>query len=1206
MPLPICAQHLRDKVAALEVQLACANRSVREKSELVAQGLERERRLAPLLAQQQQQQQQQQQRSRDDDDAADAEAARAVAASTLAWESNVVDNGGPDPGRLKLHCELCGLALCSERDRIAHEQGKKHKAKLAAVNGEAPEPSSEAEKKKTTEEQEKPESSGNAGGGGGGTDKNGNLDPYEVLGCATAADAKEIKKLFRSLSLKYHPDKNIGDAAASQKFAEITVAYAILTGQDASLFLVCELCGLALCSERDRIAHEQGKKHKAKLAAVNGEASEPSSEAEKKKTEPSRELVAPGRADAGAHAPPTAWSPLDFFGLQQQGGQGVGAPAQPPLSPHPKAAARRRRKAARRARETVAAAAAAANGDPATATVAAEAAEEACASAALRVATRGCAKRARVRSLALFSFADEEGGGACGPGTEAPHECRAAACPPAVLPAVLPGVSPPQVGSLPARMPPAEWAALRVRRQEARACAADLVRGILQRVCPAPPLTGRPTVFTLLREAGENAPGAAKGWTGPTWLTLKARQPRSIPTLSDDWEMALWAFRTMIVLYPQEWKPRFPEVRFFGEIILACGRRGRAEEAVQVFAAMCDRGVAPDVRVINNLISAHGKAGQWKEALRLLTALPARGIEPDRGTFTAAIGACGKGGQWQKALELLAEMKTHGIEANQSTYSKAMSACGEAREWKKALELLVELKARGIEPDTWTYNIAIRACEKGGQWERALEFLAEMQESGIESVAYTYSLVISACEKGGHWEKALEFLAEMQARGHKPDVHTYSTAISACEKGGRSEQTLQLLGEMQTRGIDVRVIANNTGSTSQYKLYTESDRLAYDAAIAVCGKGGQWEQALYLLAVMPARGVQPTVVTYNAAIWACRHSRKGVKAMELLAEMKTRGIQPTVQTYNAAMGAAVGACGVGGKWLEAMELLAEMKTRGIEPTAATYNQTISACGKSGRWEKALELLAEMKTHGIEPNVSTYNSAISACDEGGQWAEALELLTEMQTRDIVPNISTFCSLKDTILACEKSGDYPEKVSELKAEIKALDKKGRRALRAAARKGAAAAGGPGALLRSGDGAGAAPGAEAEGSTLEKRGSVWFCTICNVDIGTRTSVHIQGKEHQKHMRETPTVAESLFRRLTRMAPVPVAHVAQTAVATAATESGSASDAMGKSTAATTGRGSAGEASVAAANEEVAAAAAAAAAAASSAVNDIMVQQI
>ncbi len=56
-----------------------------------------------------------------------------------------------------------------------------------------------------------------------------NSDYYNLLGVSRDASAAEIKKAYRKLAVKYHPDKNPGDKAAEDKFKEISHAYEILS-----------------------------------------------------------------------------------------------------------------------------------------------------------------------------------------------------------------------------------------------------------------------------------------------------------------------------------------------------------------------------------------------------------------------------------------------------------------------------------------------------------------------------------------------------------------------------------------------------------------------------------------------------------------------------------------------------------------------------------------------------------------------------------------------------------------------------------------------------------------------------------------------------------------------------------------------------------------------------------------------------------------
>ena len=57
-------------------------------------------------------------------------------------------------------------------------------------------------------------------------------DYYDVLGVAKGADADEIKKAYRKMAIKYHPDKNEGDKAAEEKFKEAAEAYEVLSNPE--------------------------------------------------------------------------------------------------------------------------------------------------------------------------------------------------------------------------------------------------------------------------------------------------------------------------------------------------------------------------------------------------------------------------------------------------------------------------------------------------------------------------------------------------------------------------------------------------------------------------------------------------------------------------------------------------------------------------------------------------------------------------------------------------------------------------------------------------------------------------------------------------------------------------------------------------------------------------------------------------------------
>lgn len=56
-------------------------------------------------------------------------------------------------------------------------------------------------------------------------------DPHAILGVRKNASQKAIKRAYRQLTLKHHPDRNVGDPDAPERFRQIHEAYAALTGK---------------------------------------------------------------------------------------------------------------------------------------------------------------------------------------------------------------------------------------------------------------------------------------------------------------------------------------------------------------------------------------------------------------------------------------------------------------------------------------------------------------------------------------------------------------------------------------------------------------------------------------------------------------------------------------------------------------------------------------------------------------------------------------------------------------------------------------------------------------------------------------------------------------------------------------------------------------------------------------------------------------
>ena len=57
-------------------------------------------------------------------------------------------------------------------------------------------------------------------------------DFYEVLGVQRTSSQDEIKKAYRQMAMKYHPDRNQGNKEAEDKFKEAAEAYEVLSDQE--------------------------------------------------------------------------------------------------------------------------------------------------------------------------------------------------------------------------------------------------------------------------------------------------------------------------------------------------------------------------------------------------------------------------------------------------------------------------------------------------------------------------------------------------------------------------------------------------------------------------------------------------------------------------------------------------------------------------------------------------------------------------------------------------------------------------------------------------------------------------------------------------------------------------------------------------------------------------------------------------------------
>ena len=81
-------------------------------------------------------------------------------------------------------------------------------------------------------------------------------DFYEILGVSRGCDEKELKSAFRKMAMKYHPDKNPGDASAEQTFKNVNEAYETLKDPLRRAAYLLRLNGIDAAVSRDETVRD--------------------------------------------------------------------------------------------------------------------------------------------------------------------------------------------------------------------------------------------------------------------------------------------------------------------------------------------------------------------------------------------------------------------------------------------------------------------------------------------------------------------------------------------------------------------------------------------------------------------------------------------------------------------------------------------------------------------------------------------------------------------------------------------------------------------------------------------------------------------------------------------------------------------------------------------------------------------------------------
>jgi pentatricopeptide repeat protein len=208
-----------------------------------------------------------------------------------------------------------------------------------------------------------------------------------------------------------------------------------------------------------------------------------------------------------------------------------------------------------------------------------------------------------------------------------------------------------------------------------------------------------------------------------------------------------WASQTVkVVLQTMETDSIVPSTRVYGSALLAYGRSGAWEDALELLRTMSAQSVPMNQLVMCNVLNACAQGGAWEEALRLVSSMgEVYGVEPDVACVNTAIKACARAKQWTAALELVEGL---GDEANERSYLAALDAATSCLRWREALELLDRVHQTARRPNTRAFMAVIDCCIGRSQWRAGIEVFEKLHQARVAAAAADAMENATATEQG--------------------------------------------------------------------------------------------------------------------------------------------------------------------------------------------------------------------------------------------------------------------------------------------------------------------------------------------------------------------------------------------------------------------------------------------------------------------------
>lgn len=364
-----------------------------------------------------------------------------------------------------------------------------------------------------------------------------------------------------------------------------------------------------------------------------------------------------------------------------------------------------------------------------------------------------------------------------------------------------------------------------------------------------------------------------------------------------------------------------------------------------------------------------------------------------------------------------------GFKRSRSWLNVALLAACRKRAWAQAIHLFRAMNTAKVQADVIDFSAAISAYATAGKWQHALLLLLLMSEVTVQPNIVSLTVCIRSLQhcKERSLQRALQLVNAATAWAER-DAVSINAMLSLCGKDGQWQQALCLFGGLSNSQLEVSAVSFNTSITSCRSLY--------------------WQQASRLLAAMQLYSVQREVISFNAAS-SCGRT-KWPLATQYFADMRQAQVQQSLISCSNVLEALR----LDGEWQQGLHFFALMPARHVQPSAVSYQWVLGLCD-AYRWQQSVQCLATMVwasvqanvlhtssvtarfgdkrwrqalqrfclAHRLRQDVFSFSSRISAC--GSRWGRGVQLLVALLQDSIKCNSVSFNAVID---ACAKVGQW----------------------------------------------------------------------------------------------------------------------------------------------------------------------------------------